>query len=313
MKTTYSYILRPSVGLIAVISLATFPLLHGCAGIRTFPSMARAGDTVTMMVGGSEKASTATVDVTVTADATGQVWDLQALGLVRSVFNVRPDGTAYGLHYASYIDRYISWAFGHEPVQTVLVTDLPPDLPAGMATVDVNLNVTDNSGGATVLALPLEVIPGVGSPEPFGYQTAWGTQAADLTAVEPAPRAKISFGWGNGTPVGAASLVVDFDETVVDPAHLNVYVPESTVSGSWSTLGPFGATQRMAYWHQDGQQLYVDIVAPQGIDPRYLKLYVVHPRNVVGDPALTLVSATVWDVDGNEILLPGKPSLEYLP
>ena len=105
--------------------------------------------------------------------------------------------------------------------------------------------------------------------------------------------------------------MVDFDETVVNPNDLNVFAPESAVRGSYSTPGAFGKTQRMVYWRQDGQKLYLDVVAPQGIEPKYLKLYVVHPRGVSGSPAFNLLSATVYGVDGSAIAV--QPTLEYFP
>jgi len=315
MKTLQSHLSRSSGWLLATITLATLPFLHGCAGVRTFPSVARAGDTVTMMAGGSERATTETVAVTLTSAATGQVWDLQALGLVRSVFNVRPDGTSVGTLYGPYFHTFWPWVVGHEPVQTVLVTDLPNDVPVGLATVEVNLNTDDSSGGGSVMALSLEVVPGTGHSDSLEYvDMLTGPTPADLPSLEAAPRAKITFGRGWSTlRLGAASLVVDFDETVVDPSDLFVYVPESTVRGTWSTTGPFGATQRMVYWHQDGQRLYLDVAAPQGLAPQYLQAYVVYPPTVTGNPALQLVSATVWDVDGNVISLPGGVTMETMP
>src|SRR3989344_801082 len=94
----------------ALVLLAGLP---ACTGVNTFPLIARAGDTVSVMVGGSERARKETIDVTLT-DANNQAWNLKSLGLVRSVFNLRTDGRAYGLHYSSYLDSDISWIVGHE-------------------------------------------------------------------------------------------------------------------------------------------------------------------------------------------------------
>ena len=90
-----------------------------------------------------------------------------------------------------------------------------------------------------------------------------------------------------------------------------MYVPESTVRGNFSTPGAFGKTQRMVYWHQDGQKLYVDIMAPQGIDPRYLQLYVVHPSGLAGSPAFNILSALVYGTDGSPVAI--TPALTYSP
>jgi hypothetical protein len=267
-----------------------------------------------MMMGGSENARTDTVSVILTQGS--NQWDLQALGLVRSVFNLRPDGVAAGAHYSPYERTFVSWTFGHEPVQTVLVVDLPTaamGLVDGSASVEVNSNATDDSGGIPrPVSIQLEIIPGTGSPDDFARQDPLlGTAAAQLSDLEPAPYAKVSFGLGTET-IGAASLVIDFDENVVNPDDINVYVPEATVRGSFTQVGAFGDKQRMVYWHQDGQQLYLDFLAPQGIQQKYLMAYVMHPPGV-SNPGFMLLSATLYDVNGNEISISGQPTLTYFP
>lgn len=282
--------------------------LSACTSVNTFPMIARAGDTVSVMVGGTEKARKETMDVTLTA-ANGQVWDLKSLGLVRSVFNLRTDGRAYGNHYSSYTDSFISWAFGHEPLQTVLVADLPPNILPGNATLTVNPYVDDNSSGiGSPFSVNIEIIAGTGKSDNFlrrDVLSLSGSSPVDFLRLEPAPHAKISF--GSGTFIGAASLVVSFNSNVINGNDINVYVPESTVRGS---LGMFGKTQRMVYWRQDGQKLYMDLVAPQGIDPVYLKIYVIHPEST-SNPNFSLISANVYGVDGAAIAV--QPTMEYFP
>jgi hypothetical protein len=263
-------------------------------------------------VGGSAQAQKENISITLT-DAGGRVFDLQALGRVRSVFNLRADGRAVGQHYSPFLDNYISWAFGHEPLQTVMVADLPGNAAPGQATLTVSLNgITDNSSGtgAGPFTVSLEIIPGSGSSEPFIHPTLNATLPVDFSRLETAPNAQISFGTGI-SPIGAASLVIDFDETAVNPADLNLYAPESTVRGDYSNPGAFGKTQRMVYWHQDGQNFYVDIIAPQGIDPRYLQFYVVHPPGLPGSPAFNILSAQVYGTDGTPIDV--APVLTYSP
>lgn len=284
--------------------------LQACTGVNTFPMIARAGDTVSVMVGGSEKARKDTVGVTL-RDINGQTWDLKTLGLVRSVFDLRMDGRAGGLNYSPYQDSDISWVVGHEPIQTVLVTNLPTNVAPGAATLTISLNASDNSSGiGDPFTVNLEIVPGSGSPDQFLRQDSLsGTSvAAQLKKLEPAPHAKISF---SGTAIGAASLKISFNSAVLNGNDINVYVPESTVRGSYLTTGVFGKTQRMVYWHQDGQNLYIDIVAPQGIDGKYLQLYVIHPGGLSGSPNFSMTSAVVYDVNG--AVLSVQPTMEYFP
>jgi hypothetical protein len=299
------------IKLLSTLLLCAWTLLSGCTSVNTFPKIARPGDTVTFMVGGSAQARKANVSAILT-DASGQVFDLQALGKVRSVFNLRTDGRAIGQHYSPYLDSYISWFFGHEPLQTVLVADLPATATVGQAKLAVALNsVNDNSSGVSnPFTVNLEIIPGAGTSEQFLRSALGGNQPVDFSRLETAPYAQINFGAG-ATLIGAASLAINFNNAVVNPNDLDVYVPESTVRGDAVSSGAFGKTQRMVYWHQDGLKLYVDIVAPQGIDPRYLQLFVVHPTGLTGSPAFSISSALVYGTDGNAIAV--TPTLTYSP
>ena len=291
---------------LSVLGLCVWAMLSGCTSVNTFPNIARPGDTVSVMVGGSAQARKANVSAVLT-DASGQVFDLQALGKVRSVFNLRTDGRAVGQHYSPYLDSYISWAFGHEPLQTVMVADLPAMATVGQATLSVALNgVNDNSSGFRSSKVTLEIIAGSGTSEEFLHKSVYGDLPVDFSSLETAPHAQVKFGTG-ATLIGAASLVIDFNETVVNPNDLNVYVPESSVRVSDS----FGKTQRMVYWRQDGLKLYVDIVAPQGIDPRFLQLFVVHPTGLASSPAFSILSSQVYGTDGNAIAV--TPTLTYSP
>jgi hypothetical protein len=303
--------------MVGIIKYSCFALLGalvlaGCSSVTTFPKIARAGDTVSFMVGGSAQTRKQNVTVKLT-DASNQVFDLQALGLVRSVFNLRPEGRAVGMNYSDYLESFAPWSFGHEPLQTVMVTNLPANAATGLATLTVGLvGVSDNSSGLgnSPFNVTLQIIPGNGTPDPIKHTAAVGAVPVDFSRLEAAPNAKISFG-ASGTAIGAASLVLDFDENIVNPNDLNLYVPESTVRGSYSNPGAFGMTQRMVYWHQDGHNLYVDIVAPQGIDPRYLQFYVVHPQGLAGSPAFSILSAQVYGTDGYPIGV--TPVLTYSP
>lgn len=292
-----------------VALLLVFAGLPACTSVNSFPTIARAGDTVSVMVGGSEKARKETIDVSLT-DASSVVWDLKALGLVRSVFNLRADGLAYGTHYSPYLDSYISWYAGHEPVQTVLMADLPATAAPGPATLTVTPHVNDNSSGvAEPFTVNLEIIAGLGESDQFSRHSGSSSAPVDFARLEPAPHAKINF--GSGATIGAVSLTIGFDGAVLNGNDINVYVPESAVRGSFVSTGAFGATQRMVYWHQNGQQLYVDVVAPQGIKTEYLKVYIVHPKNLGGPANFSIISSNTYDVSGN--VISAVPVLEYVP
>ena len=300
-------------------------LFQGCASVYTFPTVARPGDTVSLMVGGSEDARKETVSVTFT-DSGGIPRDLKAEGLVRSVFNLRADGRAYGNFYDTpFSDVDNSWLVGaHEPLQTVLLVDIPSDALDGPATVKVDTNTSDDSSGVSrPFTISLEILPLSGSPTLFTRKD-WSNLPVnvDLQTLEPAPYAKISFGKGGlngglGTKkIAAASLIVDFDETVVNAGDLYIYSPQTTSRGDiMSPDLPYGDKQHTVIWHQDGTQLFIDVIAPYSVLGKYLQLYIMHPRGVAGNPNFVLSSVKIYDLDGNDIssIIGGSPMLSYHP
>lgn len=301
---------------IAYLLLAV-TLFQGCTAVNTFPTVAHKGDTVSVMVGGSELAHKDTIDVTLT-DNNGVAWDLQTMGLVRSVFNLRADAKANGTHYSDWLNSEISWIKGHEPMQTVLVIDIPDDpaFAVGPAALRVNLNAADDSSGIfQPFIIAMEVIPGTGSSDTFMRQNFIGSVAVSFEDLEAAPYAKISFGDGSvpggSQIIGAASLIVDFDDTIVNGDDLNVYVSESNVRGDGTVTGAFGDKQRSVFWNRVGDKLNIHIVAPYGIEGRYLQVYVVHPRGLSGDPSLSLVTSTGYDLNGSTTTV--SPMFSYQP
>lgn len=297
---------RTSFAWLASLVMA-FVVLPACTSVNTFPTIARPGDTVSVMVGGSERARKETIGVTL-RDVNGQTWNLKTLGLVRSVFNLRTDGRAQGLHYASTLEGDISWILGHEPVQTVLIADIPANAPPGAASLTISLNAPDNSSGvADPFTVNLQIVPGSGSQDQFLRQDSLSgtSMPVNFGKLEPAPHAKISF--GGSSVIGAASLKISFNAAVLNGNDINLYTPESAVKSG----GAFGNTQRMVYWRQDGQNLYIDVVAPQGIAGKYLQFFVMHPKGLSGSPNFVLTSATAYNVDGASISV--QPVLEYFP
>lgn len=297
-------------------------VFQGCTAVNTFPTTARPGDTISVMVGGSEDARKDTVTALLT-DSNSVVWDLQALGNIRSVFNLRPDGRSYGQHYSDVVGISAPWKKGHEPIQTVMVIDVPNSgIAFGPASLSVNLNTSDESSGVIppyTISLNIVDVPGQpGISDNFLRQNFDNVnQPVNFSDLEPAPHAKISFGDSSfsatpGQTLGAAEIVVDFDETIVNGDDINVYIAGSTTQrGSVVTPAPFGNNQRMVSWRQDGAQLFITVVAPTGIEDKFLQIYVVHPRGLPGDPGLNLISTTGYDLNGN--IITATPSFSYFP
>ncbi|MCW9048307.1 MAG: hypothetical protein OQK46_09550 [Gammaproteobacteria bacterium] len=298
-----------------LIFLIMFALLQACSSVNSFPSLARAGSSVSLLIGGSEKARKDTIEVAL-IDANGVYWDLKAMGLVRSVFNIQMDAKSVGNNYSSYIDLFTSWAYGHELLQTVLVADLPVNLPVGVAEIIINTNVDDNTAllSAGIISVKIEIIEGAGAPDDFAYKSSLGDSLnADFSRLEPAPYAKIDFGHYDDFAVliGAVSLEIDFDETVVNPDDININVPKSSVRGDMLGAGKFTDKQRMVNWRHDGQKIFLDIIAPQGINPGYLQAFIIYPPGLALNPDIMITKADVYTVDGTSMGL--TPSINYFP
>ncbi len=288
-------------------------IIIGCAGVNTFPTLARPGDTVSILVGGSEEIRKETIAATLT-DSSGQQWDLQGSGAIRSVFSVRPDPRSQGVNYSSYLESVLPWSSGHEAIQTVMITDIPSGVTPGQASISVSTNPADNSAAISQpFTINLEIIPGTGTTDDFQWQNFTGTHLTSFTDIEPAPYGKLDFSTANsGDPstVGAVSIIVDFDETLVMPGDINVYIPEPVIRPSEISGAAFhGEYQHMTSWKQDGDRAYIHIVAPNGIPMSFLKVYIMHPNTVSGSSIFTLVNSSFYDIDGN--LMNGLASLSY--
>lgn len=306
---------QPATSGYLVIITVLFALgIQGCTGVNSFPTAARPGDTIAVMVGGSEKTNKFTIDASL-LDANGTSWDLKSLGLVRSVFNLRPDGRANGLNYASHLDSIISWSKGHEPVQTVLVVDIPAAAATGMGTLEISTNVDDNSSLINdPIAINVELLPGgTGAADEFSRQDPFtGSVPANFSDLEPAPHVKVDI-CDTGADIGAITLVVDFDETLINPGDINVYTPEAIVRGTALETGSFGETQRMVYWKQDGDKLTISTIAPQGLDCQYLQHFIMYPTGISPAPSFALESTTSFDINGETVSLPGPVTLTQHP
>jgi hypothetical protein len=114
----------------------------GCAGVKTFPSAARAGDTLVLPVGSFDEMDL--TNTTFTLDAEGDpgllgddVVGLDLAPYIRGIFNLYPDPTSAAANYDGILFAVHGYHF--RPVwQTLVILDLDPTLPPGLATVHVD-------------------------------------------------------------------------------------------------------------------------------------------------------------------------------
>lgn len=264
--------------------ILVFLFSAGCTALRTFPMTARAGDTVTMGIGYDvleerKQMSRADTVVTIVKDDLSYT----AAPPLRGVFQLYPDPNS---KLANYESVYLPTpALDGDPFETVIVFDLPTDVPAG--SYDVTVTSPHLYSGFTQT---LEVIPGTGASNPL---TDNGSIDRDITELERAPTVTVSL--DPGYTIGALSMVLDFDETAVDPSDINLQQPRYVFGP-----GSFQETQRMFYFDDDGSQITVNILCPDGVSSDYIRFDLLYPEGSP-DPAFTIISQKTYDIDGNEI------------
>lgn len=262
-------------------------LLAGCAGVQSFPSHARAGDTVSLALGWHPDLSRQDVTVTITDSAGGQTVYPPGDAMVWALYNVNPDpvskmivGSVTGQDLGNgeqWLPLLLSSDTGGDTewMQSMMLMELPASLATGRATIAV----TGPSGPLTPSPIRLVIDPGQGSSTQFTSQNHGGVNPATL---ERADHFTVSFTGG----------VVPHAIQVVMPHTPGVGVP-------WVTF-PRGDIMSGA-WSDTGSLITVFLYPTRGVTAGSLfsfKFYVAG-----GVTGLTLPAANVkaFDVNGNLI------------
>ena len=232
-------------------------VLSGCAGIQSYPQIARSGDTVAVAIDRQADLSRQDIVIRVT-DSRGPGFAQDIPGTdpaVRAWINVYPDplsklvvgretgqtlgvgakGWGLAAEYESNDSK--DW------FDSFLFLNLPTDLVTGAAAIDVL------SSGLSILQQPiaLEIIPGTGAPAPFETYEYGYLTANQFGIMERADHHKVSF---SGAVVPSAVQV----EITHDPDKDNGGVGQAYVVQSRADLNSIN-------WTDDGTTLRV-IVLP---------------------------------------------------
>ena len=186
----------------AVVLLAL--LLGGCAGMQTLPNAARAGDTISLALGGTNGNQTlkaANVHMQIT-DSSGATYPLT----LRDFFRVYMDPTS---DYAMRADTGTYWS-GAAPLEVygpvhktqwmgvVDLTDASGNpLPLQTGTATINYNLTPSGQFYNV---KIDILAGTGTPSPLKDQSS-PTSYEPLDTLAPDPQVAV-------TPTGTPSATV---------------------------------------------------------------------------------------------------------
>jgi hypothetical protein len=240
-----------------VSALVVMGVLTGCAGQLPLTPTARAGDTIELGAGWKQKFDRKSLTVTITGSDSNVRAYLPNDPAVRAVINLYPDplsylvvGTrtnsnlGYGANYGLVINSGLT---GNDPDwwETSIILDLPSDLPAGTATV-----AFQSANGEAYGPIPVEIIPGVGSPSPFSADTG-NLQVSQMHAMEREPSFTVQFSGGSVLP---AAIQLDL-----------VHNPDASVGGTGTAfaVNPRGEAKNLV-WSDNGTAMRVILSPARG-------------------------------------------------
>lgn len=277
-------------------------LLQGCVALQSFPTVARAGDTIALSVGspgGMTKTNTTATYVT----EQGILVDLP----IRAIIRLRPDQTSATALFDFIVDAEDSYT-GHSQWLSVIVIDLPPPsvLPVGLGHINIisSASYGEITNGINDIPIDLEIIAGTGTPNYFKYDNGFGvTSVGDLSDLEALPQVVIQ------------PPDVDVDEDVnFAAAEIKVNVP--TIETSTGSSTPLHAIRVVAddfytknssdqvqmNWSKNGDEFTINFISPQAkMEAVQLRFSIVLKPGYVflQDPLAHLVSVNIYDINGN--------------
>ncbi|MEK6775295.1 MAG: hypothetical protein AABY87_00260 [bacterium] len=258
--------------------------LNGCVGLNTFPKSARAGDTITIGVGNAYLHGGETENMTRT-NTMVMIYDGGSINYSltpRATLNLFPDSRSKLVNYNLWMTTP---SLDGRPYETVMVVDLPTDIPVGSYTVEV---VSSVAGLVQPYISNLNIVGTGGSPDSFLDEFGL---AENVKELETAPFSEVTLS-SSAVPVGAVQLDIGFDNTIVSSSNIRV------VQAQFDRV----EKQNNLFWRVEPGIIHVYILSPEGVSQtKYLKLYLVRPQGS-GDPLFNVLpGAKIVDVDGNPI------------
>jgi hypothetical protein len=271
---------------------------------------ARPGDTIVLAVGSQEGMTkdNAAVNFSSASDPDSPR-DLTPN--VRAIFNLYADPTSAAYSPGTFkVQEHFSYLH-REASQTVMVLDLPTDLPMGAGIFNISTALPQPDypldGGSLPILYPdindmdisVEILPGLGSPNPVKYRSG-GSQIdfGDLSLLEPARQARFlppvedPLGlWPES--YGAAEVVVHLAMgTSVTDADLRVVSQDITnLTGS----------KLQMTWRVEGETLTLYFLSTTGQLRFYEPRFSVLPESFDFAGTPSIVAVRYFNIDGMEV------------
>lgn len=282
--------------------LTILAILNGCVAMQPFPHAARAGDTVTLAVGSAD-GMTAGNTLVEFFPGNDPATVSPILVPVRSIVKVYPDKSSNAwLGVTGIAPRS-----GHGNWLNVVVVDLP-DLPVGSGiirvTTDGEVTYPRFSASPNGTDIPMEILPGNGSANPFDYYSLDGvSEPGDLWRLEQLPQVVIK------PPVAAEG---DAESVHYGAIMFNITVPMTSLDGSpvmdegiavILDDQPQNLTKQVnLFWRRDGNDFTISLISPLGMASYQSRVSIVpkfpdFPYKIIDVPVLN--SVIYYDLNGS--------------
>lgn len=251
------------------IILLALLVIQGCVAVQSFPTIARAGDTITLSVGsadGMTKSNTIlTFTPTVDGEPVGTPIDISSG--IRSIIKLNPDETsALSLFQAGNV-QVLEWDALHGAWLSVIVLDLPDEsvLPVGEGIIDVDTTASYSQFSSVAgVSIGVEILPGIGESNSFSYDSFGNAATGQLSMFEPLPQVVVrpvaAFD-SLTSSFAAAEIKLDVpirwisNNTPISDAKIRIVSDKSTRSR---------AKQTQMFWSREGDEITVNFISPEG-------------------------------------------------
>jgi len=303
----------------SVLLLVFLVYLQGCVAVQTFPTAARAGDTITLAVGSPEGMNANNTTITFISDADPSN-SIDLTTAIRAMPKIWPDkrSTAW-IGSPNSLSDLIAPNSGHGPWLQMIALDLPDTLPIGPGVININTSTEVkfpiNSANINTTPIGIDILESIGTSNLFKYKPYGASSnngvVGNLNQLEPNSHIEVIYPIGNSSiTYGAIELTVyapvlsSLNNTVNDE-YLNVVFDDQPRNLK---------SLRQVSWYRVG-----DVFTILAISPR-AKMRTFEGRCSItledfssnesylflGEPSV--LSVKYFDIEGNEITGP-MPSI----
>jgi hypothetical protein len=265
-------------------------ILSACAGINTFGTAARAGDTVALALGWNLSVNRQNATVQVTGANTTYTYPPGDAN-VRFLGNVYPDpasrlvigretNQSLGVNAASTGQQLETFVTSNDKdyAQTMLIVNLPATLPVGTAT----LRVLDQNSVQVGPTISVQILPGTGAPNTF-VGTSGSLTAQIISAMERAPDVKTVSFTGSTVPY---AIQLDLTRT-------------PGIGTPW-LISARGDLKSLS-WGDDGTRIRVMLLPANNVNPTNMAVFKFMVGGALSGLAIDAASIKAFDSSGNPV------------